>query len=308
MFALLLPALGVSFSKGYHSFTVRHKRPLHIRLKTNLLIFALEKPPPPFVNLTVIDEKNQSVTIPIGTYTHLQLFKTTVFVSVPKGHSYDLNFWLVPPALCNAISYAVVADNTLAFDIRNENQRSDFCLFSQPGALWYSAAVEYKSHNSDAVVEFYRHPRAPSKVCKKKEKICKYRSMSPFFIRFGGMTESPFSADVLYSATRWSPMPFDCALTPVPYVIGLPPLQMPVGGIGFGDIKCMSTAKLAVKYLVILVVCAVIAGIVLNLLHQSGYINLRVFCGCSAENDHFNSLKENPYACEIETESEPAWK
>lgn len=299
MLAFVLPWIAGAFSKGYHTFTVRYNNPFHVRLSKNLLVLALDRSPPPYVNFTVIDDKNRSQPMAIGLYTHLQLYQTTVFISVPKGHHYTLGFWLIPPTLCNAIGYALVADNTLAFDVTNKNQRSDFCLFTQSGAWWYSAGVAFQSDNAGGVAEFYSHPRGPAKSCSGNGKICKYGSMNPFFIRFAGVAGAAFSADVIYSATRWSILNSECALAPVPYMIE-PPLQMPAGGIGFGDIKCVSTARVAQKYLIGFLICAGIAAAVLYGLHLMGYINLRVFCGCSAEKDRFNTLKENPYACQIE--------
>lgn len=297
MILALLPILGHSFSKGYHTFTVTYDQPFYIKLSKNILVFALDEAPPASVNFTVIDRHNKSLPIPLSSYTHMQFFQTSIFISVPKHQKYTLHFWLIPPNLCHAISYSAIADHTLSFELVNDDLKTDFCIFSQSGSSGYKTLLQYDSTSSNSSIEFYTHPKEPSKHCK-KNKLCKFKTNRPFFIRAHNVANAGFKAALQYKTKRKTIDSCECALTPVPFMIE-PPIQVPMGVLSVDNIKCVSMAEVVLRYVTYGSI-GVVAGVVaLYVMHCLGWINLRVILGCAATKDRFDQLKENPYAQEF---------
>jgi len=300
---VLLVSLGSAFSKGYHSFTATYSRPFHIKLSKNILVFALDEAPPAGANFSVIDRKNHSIPVPLDAFTHMQFFETTLFISVARGSEFTLHFWLVPPSLCNGISYSSVADHTLAFDLASRSLKSDFCVFSQSGASSYSALVSFQSGNPGGAIEFYKHPRRPAERCR-HNRMCSFSSSHPFFMRATGVAKASFSASVAYSVGRRSIRSAECGIAVMPFVIE-PPMQVPMGVLVVSNIRCVAAADVVLKYIVFMTAGAVVALLALLGLHWSGFINVRAVLGCRGESAHFNALRENPLARELEDNEVP---
>jgi hypothetical protein len=283
---MLLPLLlagALSYTKGYHTFTVKHDHPFAISLKKNLLVFALNEILSPVVNFTVIDRRNRSIQIPFVTFTHLYFFETTILVTVPSGRICLLHYWLLPTALCSSISYAAIADHQLSFRLSSDSVKSDFCIFTQSGASTYTAIMDYYSASPRSRIEFYTSSVGPDKRCRGNG-ICEFKATRPFFIRVANVTGSEFDAKFTVWALRRSIESSECMIQAIPIVIE-PPILMPLGAMLTSEIKCVSMAEDMLRYIVIALGVVVAGGGVLVLLHRIGYINIMAIFGCMKESD-----------------------
>jgi hypothetical protein len=303
MLATLLLGHVLSYTKGYHTFTVKHDRPFAIALKKNLLVFALDEPPSRRANFAVVDRHNQSISIPFLAFTHIYFFDTTILVSVPPGTICVLHYWLLPTSLCNSISFAAVADHRLSFRLNANPAKTDFCIFSQSGAASYTAILDYYSASPRNRIEFYTSSVGPDRQCKRNG-ICKFKANRPFFIRIANITGFEFDASITLWALRRSTELTDCRVQPIPIVIE-PPVQIPIGAMLASDITCVSMAEDVLKYIGIGIGVFGVAFVVLVVLHRMEYINVRALFGCTKEMERFNALKEHPWADPLPGEAEP---
>lgn len=288
------------FSKGYHSVTVTYSKPLHIKLSNNMLVFVLREAPPAGVTFSVIDAKNKTHPVSVGTYTHIQFLHTTVFVSAALGTKVKLNFWLVPPDLCNTMSYSAVADSTLAFDISGQKVDSEVCIFSQTGAFSYSSLVKFTNGNPGASVDFYTNPKHPQRRCMAQDAMCHFKSTKPFFARVTGTGPAALQASFVFGASKKSTGIIDCEVAPLPTVIE-PRIQVSIGEFIIANIACVSAVETALNYLAVFVI-SVIGGIVfLVILHAMGVINLFSVLRCGRDGSRFLKLRENPFVKPIKS-------
>jgi hypothetical protein len=290
----VLPVVALCSTKGYHTFAVKHDRPFAVILNENILVVALDEVPPPYVNFTVVDRKNQTTAVPMSTFSHILFFKTTIFVSVVGRRVFSLHYWLIPTTVCSAVSYSAIADHQLTFRLQSDNARSDFCIFSQSGAGSYSAILDYHSEAPRPRVEFWTQSTGPARRCK-RGRLCEFRSSRPFFLRVANITDAAFHAAITFWAFRWAVDSSECSMKPIPFLVE-PPIQIPMGVMSVAGIQCVSMAEDVLRYTAIVLCVGAVGVAVLCALHWSGYINLRATCGCTREGDRFRDLKENPYA------------
>jgi hypothetical protein len=300
MLIALLFGLIRSYTKGYHTFTVRHDRPFAISLKKNLLVFALDEPPSSTTTFTVVDRHNRSIPLPFLIFTHLYFFETTILVTVPYGSICVLHYWLLPTSLCSSISYAAIADHQLSFRLSSDSVKTDFCIFTQSGASAYTAILDYYSASPRGRIEFYTSSVGPDKRCKRNG-ICQFKSNRPFFIRVVNVTDFQFDASISLWALRRSIESSECLIQPIPVVIE-PPVQVPLGAMVTSEIKCVSMAEDMLRYVGIGAAIFVAALGALVVLHRIGFINVRTLFGCTKESDRFDALKESPYADPLQEE------
>jgi hypothetical protein len=293
-----------SYTKGYHTFTVKHDRPFAIALKKNLLVFALDELPSSSTNFTIVDRHNRSIPISFDTFTHLYFFETTILVTVPPGKACVLHYWLLPTSLCSSISYAAIADHQLSFRIRSDSVKSDFCIFTQSGASTYTAILDYYSAAPRNRIEFYTSSVAPDKRCPRNG-ICQFKANRPFFIRVVNVTDFQFDASISLWTLRRSIESSECLIQAIPIVIE-PPILLPLGLMSTSEIKCVSMAEDMLKYIGVGIAVFAVALVLLVVLHRIGYINVRAIFGCTGESDRFNALKESPYADPLPGEADPS--
>lgn len=298
MILFLLTSFHSAFSKGYHSFTVTHDKPFHIRLSKNNLYFVFDEPPPPEIKFIVIDSSNKTHHVSMNSLTHVMFFDTIVYVSSPKNVIFTLNFWLIPNHLCSGVSHSIIADYAISMNVSSPKVPSDFCIFSQSKSSSFSSELVYKSDAMNPHVEFYKFPDEPSVKCKNK-KICVFSSPTPFFIRISKVSGFKFSSSLLYKVNRHNFDSFECSFKAVPFMVdGL--LQMQAGNLDVNNIKCLSAAEEMLST-VTLIASGIIVGImVITLLHCAGIINLKTLLGCTNEDKRFKDLKKNPYASTIQ--------
>jgi hypothetical protein len=287
-----------SYSKGYHTFVVKPNRPFCVTLQHSMLVFALDEVPPSRVNFTVIDPKNRTLPVPMQTFTHILFFDTTIFVSVPKGESFPLHYWLIPTDLCSAISYSAIADHQLTLKLHSPSLPSDFCIFSQSGAASYSATLDYHSDSTKGKIEFWTNSISPARRCRRNS-LCQFTSRRPFFMRVINATDAEFEARVHFTALRRSIQSYECGIRPLPIVIR-PPIQMPMGVIEISDIACVSMAEDVLSWVVTGIAVVTLISVLLCILHCSGVIDLKFL----VRKDRFKELGENPYAAPILQDAE----
>ncbi|OHS99134.1 hypothetical protein TRFO_34486 [Tritrichomonas foetus] len=296
-FFLLSPVF--SFTKGFHSFTVTHKKPFHIRLTKNLLVFVLEKEPPKNINFTSINKHNKSVKIPAEILPNMQFFDTAIYVSVPKKVKYRLHFWIVPTNLCSGISYSVTSDFAISYELHTAKSPADICIFGQGGASSYSTEIDAKFTSKNSRVNFYRNVNKPSRKCKPNHP-CSYSSSKPFFIRVSNITGSEVTMKMIYKIKKSGSKPNDCAFRPIPYLID-GTHHTPVTNMKVKDIVCFSASEEWRSLLTIGVAVSIIVILIFAALQGFGCINFfSLFTGGSE--DRFKALKANPFAGELAQE------
>jgi hypothetical protein len=272
---------------------------LSFTLTKHLFVLTLDAPPPDSLVLAVIDGKNISQRIDIAQHTHVAFFETTLSISISR-RDFRLHYWLLPANVCGSVSYWAVADHVLHFEVRSQSLRSDFCIFSQSNARTLRAALDYQSDATSSRVEFFSDPDEPVRRCR-PGMICSHSSDRPFFIRFANVSDAGFDAKLNIIAFRRSLETVRCGIGPIPFVIE-PPVIVPVGGLSVLERQCISMAEDTIK--LVLFVCAVVAvGLTLLIvLHRIGCIDVPAVCGCSREQQRFDSLRENLYATQIAQE------
>ncbi|OHT06410.1 hypothetical protein TRFO_05621 [Tritrichomonas foetus] len=298
---LFYPVFLLAFSKGFHSFTVTHKTPFHIRLTKNILYFILDEQPPASVSFSAINKQNQSTPIPMNSLSHIQFFDTIVYVTAPKKVRYTLHFWLVPNELCPGISYASTADMAISTELTAATLSSDFCIFGQAGSSSYSADFLYQTNSTRSRVEFYKHPSKPARKCKKGVK-CHYSSSMPFFLRISGASGYKFSSSFLYKVHRSNIDSYECSFKTIPYLVD-GPIQMPIGHLNVRHTKCVSAAEDMLSNVTLISGGIIVCIMLLILLHCAGVINLKIILGCTKEADRFKELRQNPYASHIQQDA-----
>jgi hypothetical protein len=297
MFVLVLASLSSSLIDGYHSFKVTKKRPFFVTLRDKMLIFALDELPHPEVTFTAMDSKNSTSPIPMASFTHVQFFQTSVYVSITKGRPYVLHYWLLPPTICPSVSYSAMADRSITFKLEQDKLTSDFCLFSQSGASSYSVKFEYESQSLHTRVEFWSSAKRPDRKC--KGEVCQWKSSKPFFMRVINGSDAAFTGVMALSIFRSGIQSTECSLKVIPIVVESN-VQIPMGHFSVTDIKCVAMAEYLLVVVGVSIAAAITAIAILMLFHTIGFIDLRACFGCRSEEDHFKGLKENPYAHQIE--------
>lgn len=298
MLLLLFPSFFLAFSRGFHTFTVTHHTPFHIRLSKNNLYFIFDEQPPPEIKFVAIDSLNKTHSVLMNSLSHAMFFDTILYVSSPKNIRYTLNFWLIPNQICSGVSHSVIADFAVSMDLSSPKTPSDFCIFSQGSSSSYHSELVYKSGSPISRVEYYTFPDKPSVKCKNGKK-CTFSSSSPFFIRLTSVSGFKFKSSLLYKVNRHNFDSYECSFKAIPFMIdGL--LQMQAGNLNVKHLKCLSAAEEMLST-VTLIASGIIVGImVITLLHCAGIINLKTLLGCNKEHKRFNKLKENPYASTIQ--------
>lgn len=304
MFLFLFASFISSFSRGYHTYIVTHKKPFHIRLSTSILVFVLDDIPPSHINFTSINNiNNRATSIPVDSLSQMQFFDTTLFVSVPKNVKYPLHFWLVPVDLCPGISYSVTSDFAISYSLSTKKAKSDFCLFPQASASSYSFEIGGKVGASNSRVEFYESPNTlkPIKKCTdvSDSKKCSYSSSTPYFVKFYNIAGSPVDLKMIYKAKGVTTNSHECSIKAIPYAVGGVLPQFASGDLRASEISCYSAAEETLTYVKIGSVVIVIAIIVVAILQIAGYINIKIICCGTSSDDRFNQLKQNPYANEL---------
>ena len=304
MFLFLFSTFISSFSRGYHTYVVTHKKPFHIKLSSSILVFVLDDIPPSHINFTSINKiNNRATSIPVESLSQMQFFDTTLFVSVPKKVSYPLHFWLVPLDLCPGISYAVTSDFAISYSLESKRAKSDFCLFPQASASSYSFEIGGKVGPQNSRVEFYQSPNTikPAKKCTgvTDKKTCSYSSSTPFFVKFHNIAGSSVDMKMIYKAKGVTSKSHECSIKAIPYAVGGVLPQFASGDLRASEINCYSTAEETLTYIKYGSAVILFALVVIVVLHVAGFINIRVICSGSSSEDRFNKLKENPYANEI---------
>jgi hypothetical protein len=295
----LLFTLSIPASKGYHAFTVKPDRPFSVSLRQNMLVLTLIDIPTKSFHFTVSDRSNHTHPVLIGQHSHIAFFKTSVFASISKG-SFTLHFWLIPTKLCGSVSYSAVADHQVVFEIWSNILPSDFCIFSQSGVSSHNVHLHYQSDGTNSSAAFYTNGNHPAKSCKPGS-VCHFRSGRPFFVRFSNVYEAGFEAKLNVVANRHSIETVDCGFRPIPVLIE-PPMQMPLGGLSVSDLHCSSMAEKVLRIVLAAGVAFICAVGLLVVLHRIKCIDMRALCGCSNEQQHFDSLKDNPYAGQLDQE------
>jgi hypothetical protein len=285
---------------GYHSFRISESKPFSVSLSTKMIIFALDEPPPPSINFSVVDRRNRTSPIPISTITHLQLFETTIHVTAPPKITYVLHYWIFPRSLCSSVSYAAIADRSISFELSSPRLTSNFCIFPQSGSRSYTWSIDYQSAAPSAAIEFYSNTRQISQVCKGHS--CSHTSSSPVFVRVVNATDYEFRAAVAFTTFRTGISSYECSIKTTPLLIQLP-VQIPSDLVSVTDIKCTSMAETILIWLVIGIVIVGIVTVLVLVLQLYGVINIRSMFGLSVESEHFTTLRENPYASELDPEA-----
>jgi hypothetical protein len=289
--------LTISASKGYHTFTVKPDRPFSVSLSRNMLVLTLVDIPPESLNFTVSDRSNCTHPVPIGQHSHIAFYKTSIFASISKG-SFMLHFWLIPTNLCGSVSYSAVADYQVIFEIRSNLLPSDFCIFSQSGASSHKVDLHYQSDGTNNSAAFYTNGERSAKSCGPGS-LCRFSSSRPFFVRFSNVYEAGFDAKLSVVVNRHSIETADCGFRPIPVLIE-PPMQMPLGGLLVLDLHCSSMAVAVLRVILAGGLAFICAVALLVVLHRTGCIDMRPLCGCTNEQHHFDSLRDNPYAGQLD--------
>lgn len=298
MILFIFPYFLLSFSKGYHSYTVTHRNPFHIRLSKNNLFFIFDEQPPPEIKFIAIDSLNKTHHILMNSLTHVMFFDTILYVSAPKNHFFTLHFWLIPNYMCSGVSHSVIADFAVSMDIKSPKIPSDFCIFSQSVSSSFLSELVYRSDSPSPRVEFYKFPDKPAKNCKNMKK-CSFSSSSPFFLRLSSISGFKFSSSLLYKVNRHNFDSYECSFKAVPFMVdGL--LQMQAGNLNVENLKCLSAAEEMLSTITLITSGIIVGIMVVTLLHCAGIINLKTLLGCTNENKRFEDLKKNPYASTIQ--------
>jgi hypothetical protein len=292
----LLACSALAVGDGYHSFKVTSAKPFCVFLATKTLVFALDETPPPTVNFTVIDNKNKTYPVPMSALTHLQLLETTILVTAEKVSSYVLHYWLLPRTLCSSVSYAMIADRSISFDLTTPKFASDFCIFPNSGAASYSWSVASHTTGRSSSIEFYPGGIDAAKTCTSGS--CSYSSSKPTFVRISASRDQEFSASIAFTTFRNSIAAQECLIKALPLLIE-PPVQVPMSSVSMSDIICFSMSETLLIWMAIGLVAVGILLVSLCLLQAFGVINVWGICLCRTESDHFGSLRENPYASEL---------
>jgi hypothetical protein len=279
---------------------VTSAKPFCVALTTKTLVLALDDTPPIWVNFSVIDRKNASYPIPISTLSHLQLLETTILVTAEKRHSYVLHYWLIPRTLCSSVSYATIADRSISFELATPAFKSDFCIFPQSGASTYSWSIGSHTTGHFSQIDFYTRASEAAKTC--TSDVCEYSSSKPTFVRISADRDREFSASVAFTTFRSSIASYECSIKALPLLID-PPVQIPMDLMSVSEIKCISMAETVLIWMAIGIGAVGIVAVLVCLLHACGVINVKMICGCRTEVDHFTSLKENPYATELDPDA-----
>lgn len=300
MLFFYLPCFLFAFSKGYHTFTVTRKTPFNIRLSKNALFFIFDEPPSSAIQFVTIDSANNSHQIPMNSLSHVMIFDTVLFVSTTKNVQYTLHYWLVPNNLCSGVSHSITADRLLSFEMKSAKIPSDFCVFSQSSSSSYSTDLIYLTDSNKEQISFYTYPTKPDLTCQKGKK-CSFSSSSPFFIRFSDIAGHKFASSLVYKVRRNTLESFDCGFKAIPFMVDSN-LQMQAGNLDVQNTRCLSSAEDALSNITLIAAGAIVAAMIILLLHCSGIINLKAIMGCQKEKERFNKLKENPYASQLQKE------
>lgn len=310
MFLFLFATFISSFSRGYHTYVVTHKKPFHIKLSSSILVFVLDDVPPSHINFTSINNiNNRATSIPVESLSQMQFFDTTLFVSVPKKVSYPLHFWLVPLNLCPGISYAVTSDFAVSYSLSTKKAKSDFCIFPQASASSYSYEIQGDLGSSNPKIEFYKSPNTvkPAKKCSEvsDKKTCSYSSSTPSFVKVKNVAGSSIDLKMIYKVKRASSTVHDCSVKAIPFAVGGVLPQFASGDLRVDGISCYSAAEETLTYVKIGSVVIIITIVVIVVLQIAGFINIKIVCcGGTSSDDRFNQLKQNPYANEIELQQD----
>jgi hypothetical protein len=280
----------------YHIFTVKPDRPFSMTLDRSILVLAISKPSED-LQLTIVNHLNQTQIIPMTYWSHLMFTETSIAISLknPAAMAIQIHCWLLPNHFCDAVSYSVIVDHRISFQLLSDSAASNFCLFAHSGkANRYSTFLDFHSTVAQAGVEFYTNSIVPDYTCQLNS-ICTFASERPFITRFANVTKANLAAAITLSADRESIDPYECGVKRIPFIVE-PPVHTPMSEVSISDTKCVSMAENTLKNIGIGVTVVVAVLVLLTWMHLWGVIDLKAMMLGSRETVRFLLLKENPYA------------
>jgi hypothetical protein len=282
---------------GYQTYKVTARKPFHISLLNQVLIFILEDPPNPSVSFVAIDHLNHSHRIPMYGLSHIHF--TNVTIDVSASISYLLQFWIIPAGFCPSGSYVALADRRLVVERTGNSISSDLCIFSQSGASSHDLRLISRI-NTPGVISFHVRPPQPFRTCHLSDRRCYFNSGLPFIVKLSNVTRS-FS--ILFDLTvfRKDLESAECSFDRIPALTG-GVVTVDSGPLNPIDIACTSMAEAVVKYITI--GCGILFAIaaILFSLDILGCLDISELHVCSKEYTKFDSLKQDPYAHVLDTE------
>jgi hypothetical protein len=297
MFVVFLSAFTFALAlNDYHTFTVKPDRPFSMALDTSILVLDIGIIPSEDLQLTVVNRLNQTQIVPMTSQSHLMFVETTLAISLinPAARPHEIHFWLLQAHLCAAVSYSVIIDHRVSFQLNSDSGNSEFCVFTHSGSAdSYSAFLDFRSTMRQTRIEFYTNSATPDWTCPLNS-ICSFSSRQPFVVRFANVTTANLIAAVSLSADRENIDPYGCDVKPIPFLVE-PRAQTPIDGLSISDIQCGSMAENTLKNVGIGVSVAAAVLVVLVWMHHWGVIDLKRILLCSGETERFVVLKENPY-------------
>jgi hypothetical protein len=263
------------------------------------LVLLVDQPFDPAAVVSVTNDANQTSTIHLGTFTHVQFFNVSIRITVPPEIQLSIYFWLMPAGFCGSTSYSLSADRTISFELSTPNLSSDFCVFSQPSASSYEIEFDFESPSLTGQLEFYRDLRKMADFCKSRMS-CSVNSGSPFFIRLFNLSNYRFNANVTLTVFHNTIQPCECAWNPATALID-GRLTVPTDLVSLRNLQCisMSEAVVSLIYYIGIVLFGIIVAMLL--LHLIGFFDIKEFCGWRAETKHFDSLRGDPYAHQLDS-------